>query len=177
MEVPEAAQREAREKLMTRGGKVRFTGGKTYGQLQEYARAIDVAVLPYRRKEPTFSGSSTRFYEHLSACRPMIATRGFEELLHKEPLLRLVDTPEQLAAELDDLARHNFSDGWEQARWQASKQGTWQVRAAMVMTALKRRWKGKLHLPEHLPPFDANTPYPKGLPPEKRPQFAMVTPD
>jgi hypothetical protein len=70
MDVPEAAQREAREKLMKWGGNVRFTGKKTYGQLQDYARAIDAAVLPYRRKEPTFSGSSTRFYEHLSACRP-----------------------------------------------------------------------------------------------------------
>ncbi len=177
MEVPEAVQREAREKLLRWGGRVRFVGGKPYGLLQDYARAIDVAVLPYRRKEPTFSGSSTRFYEHLSACRPMIATRGFEELLHKEPLLRLVDTPEQLAVELDDLARRNFSDGWEQARWQASKQGTWQVRAAMVMTALKRRWKGELHLPDPLPPFDSNTPYPEGLPSEKRPQFAMATPD
>jgi glycosyltransferase involved in cell wall biosynthesis len=177
MEVPETAQREAREKLMKWGGRVRFTGGKTYGQLQEYARAIDVAVLPYRRKEPTFSGSSTRFYEHLSACRPMIATRGFEELLHKEPLLRLVDTAEQLAAELDDLAHLNFSDGLEQARWQASQQGTWQVRAAMVITALKQRWKGDFKVPDGLPAFDPNTAYPAGLPPDKRRRFEMVTPD
>src|ERR1035438_206201 len=77
---------------MSRGGRVVFTGGKRYGDLQAYARSLDVAFLPYqRRKEPTYSGSSTRFYEHLAACRPMISTRGFEELLHKEPLLRLVD--------------------------------------------------------------------------------------
>jgi len=177
MEVPEAAQREAREKLMRWKGRVRFTGGKPYGLLQDYARALDVAVLPYRRKEPTFSGSSTRFYEHLSACRPMIATRGFEELLHKEPLLRLVDTPEQLVAELDDLARHGFSDGLEEARWRASRQGTWQVRAAMVITALKRRWPGALHVPEQLPGFDPHTPYPSGLPWEKFPKFELVTPD
>jgi glycosyltransferase involved in cell wall biosynthesis len=177
MDVPEAEQREAREKLMKIGGRVRFTGGKAYGLLQEYARALDVAVLPYRRKEPTFSGSSTRFYEHLAACRPMIATRGFEELLHKEPLLRLIDTPEQLVAELDDLAHHSFSDGWEEARWRASRQGTWQVRAAMVITALKQRWPGTLEIPEQIPEFDPNTPYPQGLPTEKLPRFEMVTHD
>lgn len=177
MEVPEREQREAREALMKRGGRVLFTGGKTYGQLQEYARAVDVAVLPYRRKEPTFSGSSTRFYEHLCACRPMIATRGFEELLHKEPLLRLVDTPEQLVAELQDLARHHFSDGYEYARWQASQQGTWQVRAAMVMRALKRRWKGDLFIPDQLPSFDPNAAYPEGLLPHQYPKFAMIAPD
>jgi glycosyltransferase involved in cell wall biosynthesis len=177
MEVPEIEQREAREKLMKMGGRVRFTGGKAYGLLQDYARALDVAVLPYRRKEPTFSGSSTRFYEHLAACRPMIATRGFEELLHKEPLLRLIDTPEQLAAELDDLARHGFSDGWEEARWQASRQGTWQVRAAMVITALKRRWRGGLEMPERLPEFDPNTAYPEPVPPHQLPKFTMVAAD
>ncbi len=177
MDVPETAQREAREKLMRWGGRVRFTGRKAYGLLQSYARALDAAVLPYRRKEPTFSGSSTRFYEHLSACRPMIATRGFEELLHKEPLLRLVDTPQQLVAELDNLARDDFSDGWEEARWRASQQGTWQVRAAMVITALKRRWSGELEIPDRLPKFDPNTPYPKPLPPHQLPPFKMVAAD
>lgn len=177
MDVPEAEQREAREKLMKMSGRVRFTGGKPYGLLQDYARALDVAILPYRRKEPTFSGSSTRFYEHLAACRPMIATRGFEELLHKEPLLRLVDTPEQLVAELDDLARHGFSDGWGEARWRASQQGTWQVRAAMVITALKRRWKGKLEVPDRLPEFDPNTAYPEPMLPHQLPPFKMVSAD
>ncbi len=177
MEVPEPAQRGAREKLMKWGARVRFVGAKPYGLLQDYARALDVAVLPYRRKEPTFSGSSTRFYEHLSACRPMIATRGFEELLHKEPLLRLIDTPEQLTAELDDLARHDFSDGWEHARWLASRQGTWRVRAAMVMTALKWRWQGELALPDRLPEFDSNMAYPESLPPDQRHKFEMAAPD
>ncbi len=139
MDVPDMAQREARAKLMDWGGRIRFTGSKPYGLLQQYARAIDVAVLPYRRKEPTYSGSSTRFYEHLAACRPMVATRGFEELLHKEPLLRLVDTPAELVAELNKLAETGFCDGWEEARWRASRQGTWQARAAAMVSALEER--------------------------------------
>ena len=107
----------------------------------------------------------------------MIATRGFEELLHKEPLLRLIDTPEQLVAELGELARRGFSDGWEAARWRASQQGTWPVRAAMIITALKRRWKGELEMPEHLPAFDPNTAYPEPVPPHKVPPFRMIAAD
>ncbi len=140
MPVPEPAQNEARERLLKLGHRVRFLGPKPYAALQEYARAVDCAVLPYRRKEPTFSGSSTRFYEHLAACRPMIATRGFEELLRKEPLLTLVDTPEQLVAALKSLADCGFRDGLEEQRWEASKQGTWQVRAASVIQALQARY-------------------------------------
>jgi len=139
MEVPDPSHNEARERLLHMGGRVQFLGSKPYGLLQDYARAVDCAVLPYRRKEPTFSGSSTRFYEHLAACRPMLATRGFEELLHKEPLLRLVDTADEVASELDTLAQTGFSDGLESMRWEASQHGTWEVRAATVMKALQVR--------------------------------------
>ncbi len=90
-------QRAARERLLAAakisGARIRFAGARTYGELQRYARSLDVAVLPYHKHEPTYSGSSTRFYEHLAACRPMIATEGFAELLSKEPLLRL--TPDR----------------------------------------------------------------------------------
>ena len=69
MAVDEGEQRQAREELLGMGGRVRFVGSKHYGDLKYYARALDVAVLPYRMREPTFSGSSTRFYEHQAACR------------------------------------------------------------------------------------------------------------
>ncbi len=146
MPVTDPSHNEARQELLRMGGRVQFLGSKPYGLLQDYARAIDCAVLPYRRKEPTFSGSSTRFYEHLAACRPMLATRGFEELLHKEPLLRLVDTADQMASELGTLAQNGFADGLEEARWKASQQGTWEVRAATLMGALRTRLPGQLSI-------------------------------
>ena len=120
----------------------RFVGAKPYGELQQYARCVDVAVLPYRKKEPTFSGSSTRFYEHLAALRPMVATRGFAELLEKEPLLQLVDTPAELAAALTALNTCNFIDGHEHERWHASQQGTWENRADTMVQALTSRLNG-----------------------------------
>jgi glycosyltransferase involved in cell wall biosynthesis len=115
----------------------RFVGMKPYGELQSYARCVDAAVLPYMKREPTYSGSSTRFYEHLAAGRPMVATRGFAELLEKEPLLTLVDTAEEMAAALERLRAMNFRDGQEAARWEASKQSTWEVRARTMRHALQ----------------------------------------
>ena len=145
MPIRERDQSEAREELVrrasaqaNRGYRIRFVGSKPYGDLQAYARSFDVAVLPYMRKEPTFSGSSTRFYEHLAACRPMISTRGFAELLHKEPLLRLVNTAEEAAAFLEDLRCMDFVDGHEHSRWIASRKGTWEERASSVVHALEK---------------------------------------
>jgi glycosyltransferase involved in cell wall biosynthesis len=114
-----------------------FIGPKPYGELQTYARSLDVAVLPYRKHEPTYSGSSTRFYEHLAALRPMVASRGFAELLEKEPLLTLVDTPQELAHALMMLKAQSFRDGHERARWQASQTGTWEERALVMSRAVR----------------------------------------
>ena len=108
MDISDDVQYQAREQLLHAGGRVRFTGSKPYRALQAYARSLDVAVLPYRRREPTYSGSSTRFYEHLAACRPMLATRGSEELLQKEPLLKLFNNSQELVSELKQLAAQGF---------------------------------------------------------------------
>ena len=133
--IEDSEQNAAREWAKARA---RFAGAKPYGELQRYARSFDVAVLPYRKKEPTYSGSSTRFYEHLAACRPMVATRGFAELLEKPPLLRLVDTAEEMIAELKRLGDLGFSDGQERARWEASRVGTWEDRVRTMRAALER---------------------------------------
>ena len=144
MEIADPAQARAREAVIAHR-RARFIGKQPYGELASYARAFDVAVLPYRRCEPTYSGSSTRFYEHLAACRPMIATRGFAELLQKEPLLKLVDTASEAVVALEALRDQNFNDGLQPLRWKASRSGTWTVRAWTMQTALAERmaWLGK----------------------------------
>jgi Glycosyl transferases group 1 len=136
--ISEPDQSEAREFLMQHDGRIRFVGSKPYGELRDYARAFDVAILPYRGIEPTYSGSSTRFYEHLAACKPMIATRGFEELLHKEPLLRLVDTGSELVAAIEQLRKTNFRDGYEELRREVSQNETWETRASSLQMHLEK---------------------------------------
>lgn len=136
MPVRERSQNAARQRVMHHGARVHFTGPRPYGELQAYARCFDVAVLPYRKKEPTYSGSSTRFYEHLAACRPMLATRGFAELLEKPPLLELVDTPAEMISGLKRLRAQGFRDGHETSRWQASQDGTWEQRVRTLVSTL-----------------------------------------
>ena len=138
MQIADTAQRNARATVMNHPN-THFVGRQAYGDLAAYAQAFDVAVLPYKRREPTYSGSSTRFYEHLAACRPMIATRGLEELYRKPPLVQLIDTAEQLAIALRELRKQDFNDGLFATRWQASREGTWQVRAQAIQTALALR--------------------------------------
>ena len=113
MNIPDQAQASARRDLLGRGGRVRFLGSKPYGELCRYARSFDAAFMPYRKHEPTYSGSATRFYEHLAACRPILSSPGFHELLSKEPLLKLVNGGEEVAREVELLKSKGFRDGVE----------------------------------------------------------------
>jgi hypothetical protein len=146
MAIRDPEQKKARVRLMASGGRIRFTGGKPYGRLSAYARAFDVAVLPYFRREPTFSGSSTRFYEHLAACRPMIATCGFEELLRKSPLLKLVSGAAEAAEAMHQLQSQRFNDGLLELRWRTSRVETWEARASRMIGALKDRLPALEHM-------------------------------
>ena len=118
--------------MLAAGGRIRFVGSKPYGELKAYARCLDVAVLPYMKREPTYSGSSTRFYEHLAACRPILATDGFEELLHKEPLLKILRSPAEWIAALEQLRQQGYRDGLEELRWRQSQHETWEERALLM---------------------------------------------
>ena len=135
MPITDTEQQQARIFVENLGGRVWFLGRKNYGELIHYARAFDVAFLPYLKKEPTYSGSATRFYEHLAACRPILASRGFHELLTKEPLLKLIDDGTDVASAIEDLRSVGFRDGLEESRWRASKEGTWRVRACDLISA------------------------------------------
>ncbi|MBV9769501.1 MAG: hypothetical protein JOZ32_08020 [Bryobacterales bacterium] len=135
MKIRDSKQERARRDLLRWGGRVRFLGLRKYGELYQYARSFDAALMPYLKQEPTYSGSATRFYEHLAACRPIIATRGFHELLSKEPLLKLVNNGEEIANALDALRCTNFRDGVEELRWRESQTGTWSVRARDLLNA------------------------------------------
>ncbi len=138
MAIPDPDQDAARTRVLHHA-RSHFVGKQPYGDLASFARSFDVAVLPYLRCEPTYSGSSTRFYEHLCACRVMVATDGLEELARKEPLLYLTPTAEQMIQTLRELDRQNFDDGLTKTRWLASQEATWQVRAATIVNALQQR--------------------------------------
>ena len=136
MQISDRKQGQARDRVMHLGPRVRFVGSKPYGFLKDYARCLDVAILPYCKREPTFSGSATRFYEHLAACRPMLATRGVDQLLEKEPLLRLVDDQQEMLAALEELRSKGFQDSVERIRWTVSRNETWLNRATAMVDGL-----------------------------------------
>ncbi len=138
MPIDEIAQSHARDCVMHHP-RCTFIGNRPYAELVQFSRALDVAVLPYARREPTFSGSSTRFYEHLAACRPMIAFPGVSELLSKQPLVSIADSAQQAASLMADLQLRGFDDGLIEQRWHSARSETWLSRAQSLQQALAVR--------------------------------------
>ena len=141
MDMTDPEQQRARAAILQHA-RCHFTGARPYGDLVHYARAFNVAVLPYLRREPTYSGSSTRFYEHLAACQPMLAFPGVHELLDKSPLLQIVRGAGEAAQAMEQLRRADFEDGQRQLRWRVSRLNTWQVRATTMQSELAIRLTG-----------------------------------
>lgn len=139
-------QNSARTRLLAHRA-CRFLGSRPHSELVHYARTVDVAVLPYLHREPTWSGSSTRFYEHLAAGRPIVAFPAVHELLAKVPLLTLAGTPYAAASCLESLRIHAFEDGLASLRWHAARSETWEARAHSLLTALKQRTSALIQRP------------------------------
>lgn len=134
--LPDVWQRSARH-WVRHHERALFIGPQPYTELYRFARAIEVAVLPYRLREPTFSGSSTRFYDHLAAGHPLLATTAVHSLRGQAPLVHLVETAEEAAQVLATLRENGFEDDQREARWHASQQNTWRERARRMQSLLQ----------------------------------------
>ncbi len=132
------AHERIRRRLMETGGRVHFLGWQPPARLNGFARACDVAVLPYMKREPTYSGSSTRSYEHFAAGRPILASEGFAELLQRQPLVKVCRSAEEMIFVLQSLKQSSFRDGYETERWRLAKESTWNHRAARMLDVLNR---------------------------------------
>ena len=139
MPVRDEAQRQARRRLLNRGGRIRFVGKKPYDQLLRYARGLDFGIIPYSKAEPTSFGSSTRLYDHLASCRPILTNRNVPIPATVEPLVHLFNSADEASALIEALRGRSFDDGAVTARWVRSQTETWQHRAFAVFRALENR--------------------------------------
>ena len=129
-------QAKARVWFLHGAARTRFVGPVEYPDLSGFARACDVAILPYLRSEATSHASPTRYYQHLAAGRPILATDAVDELLDKTPLVRICRSAKEMADALGSLHKQGFCDGFERRRWEQAQGETWEARAEQFLRVL-----------------------------------------
>lgn len=139
MSIQDEAQRRARQRLMEGGGRIRFVGRKPYEELFRYARGLDFGIIPYSKATSTSYGSSTRLYDHLASCRPILTNRNVPVSPALEPFVHFFNTSAEAVTMIQQLHGRRFDDGAATSRWKRSQTETWQHRAFTIFRALERR--------------------------------------
>ncbi|MFP5284843.1 MAG: glycosyltransferase [Thermoanaerobaculia bacterium] len=114
---------------------VHFLGERPYAELPGYLHAFDVAVIPFRRTALTEATSPVKFYEYLSAGKPVVAV-DLPELEHHAGLFYPVRSPAEFLGRLEE-ALGERSPEVRQARIELARSNTWTARADRLTEAVR----------------------------------------
>lgn len=114
---------------------VHLLGEQPYAGLPGYLHAFDVAIIPFRRTALTEATNPVKFYEYLSAGKPVVAVdlpelAPFGDLFY--PVRSAADFVPQLAAALNES-----SPPARQARIDLARRHTWQARADQLSETVR----------------------------------------
>jgi GT2 family glycosyltransferase/glycosyltransferase involved in cell wall biosynthesis len=114
---------------------VHLLGERPYEELPGYLHAFDVATIPFRRTTLTEATNPVKFYEYLSAGKPVVAVdlpelASFGDLFY--PVRSAADFVPQLAAALSES-----SPAARQPRIELARRHTWQARADQLAEAVR----------------------------------------
>jgi GT2 family glycosyltransferase/glycosyltransferase involved in cell wall biosynthesis len=113
---------------------VQLLGERPYDALPAYLHRFDVACIPFRRTALTLAASPVKFYEYLSAGKPVVAVSLPELEPHRDlfyPLDSLADFLPQLAAALRPEPAERG-----QARIAFARQNDWEQRRASLAQSI-----------------------------------------
>lgn len=108
-----------------------FLGYKEYSELPNYYRAIDVFVIPFLLNEHIKYCAPTRFYEHLSSGKPIIATDFPAAGKIEEDLVSIACNKEDFVQKIEVALKEKDASLIEKRKTFA-KTNTWESRAEKI---------------------------------------------
>ena len=130
---------------LTRLPNVHWVGAQPYESLPGWAKAFDVAVMPYRNNRQVQNANPLKLREYLATGKPVVSV-STPEVARFAPLVRLADTHEAFLAEIENALRDD-SPALRGQRMQAVQGMGWAQRAQeawrIAGQALQRRSAGR----------------------------------
>jgi len=114
---------------------VRFLGPKPHSVVPSYVQAFDVCLIPFLLNEITLSVNPIKFWEYLSAGKPVVAT----PLPELEPFSSVADLTAD-AASFAQAIEHRASnpDAGRAERLQVASQNTWRHRVETLLSIIEQ---------------------------------------
>ena len=129
-----------------------FTGPKPYESLPNWAKAFDVAIIPYRLTFQVLNANPLKLREYLATGKPVVAV-STPDIEQFSDCVRIAHTPEQYLQEIES-ALANDTEADRAKRLQAVGKMSWDSRVdeivAVLSTRLPDRAKGVPQGPQTL---------------------------
>lgn len=114
-----------------------LTGTQSYASLPDWARAFDVAILPYLRHHPgAINANPLKLREYLATGKPIVAV-STPEIDRFSHCIRIANSAGEFLLQIEDaLANDTQSDA--RRRMQEVMTSTWEARVTTVIEAVRR---------------------------------------
>ena len=114
-----------------------FTGPKPYRTLAQWARAFDVAIIPYKLTRQVLNSNPLKLREYLATGKPVVGV-PIPETSHFGDCVRLAGSPEEFLAAIENaLASDSPADA--QRRMAAVANMSWDARVEEVLSVVEDR--------------------------------------
>jgi glycosyltransferase involved in cell wall biosynthesis len=114
-----------------------FAGPQPYGSLPTWAKAFDVAIIPYRLTRQVMNAAPLKLREYLATGKPVVAVPA-PEITRFAGLVRLARGADEFIREIDDALVHD-TDADGARRMAATSVMTWDARISEVVEIVERR--------------------------------------
>jgi glycosyltransferase involved in cell wall biosynthesis len=114
-----------------------FAGPQPYRSLPGWAKAFDVAIIPYRLTRQVVNAAPLKLREYLATGKPVVAVPA-PEIERFAGLVRVASGPDQFVAEIEDVLAHD-GEADRRRRIEATASMTWDARIREVVEIVERR--------------------------------------
>jgi glycosyltransferase involved in cell wall biosynthesis len=114
-----------------------FAGPQPYRSLPNWAKAFDVAIIPYRLTRQVVNSAPLKLREYLATGKPVVAVPA-PEIECFAGLVRIARGPDQFIRHIED-ALVNDTDADRGRRIDATSTMTWEARVSKVVDIVERR--------------------------------------
>ncbi|MEW8959496.1 MAG: glycosyltransferase, partial [Moorella sp. (in: firmicutes)] len=116
---------------------VYLLGEKPYQELPAYLHSFDACIIPFKRTPLTEATNPVKFYEYLSAGKPVVSVPLPEVALYEaEKLVYLASAPEEFIEKIERAFQENRAE-MVTARQRFAQQNTWEERFARIEPAIQ----------------------------------------
>jgi glycosyltransferase involved in cell wall biosynthesis len=121
-----------------------FAGPQPYSSLPNWAKAFDVAIIPYRLTRQVVNSAPLKLREYLATGKPVVAVPA-PEIERFAGLVRIARGPGEFIREIEDaLVNDTVED--RTRRIEATSTMTWEARVSEVVEIVERRIWQKEHI-------------------------------